>query len=338
MKPFQKKLSSCWSSAREGFTPSALHPPHYWGLPVSILRATLASTLFATLLLTPLGSLFQPVYGDGVRPNCETYRLIPNLYCIFPTLELGKLFSLIVLLLVIVGLAPRVTGILHYWVQYSFMDGIAISDGGDQIATVLTLLLIPLTLTDSRTNMWAQPRGKKKHLSLAIAAACLVGIKVQMSALYLQSSIEKISQAEWQIGNNLYYTFIGPFGLSGWVKQILQPLFDQSVIVAAMTWSVIAIELLIGIALVVKTNYRLWLFLLAVALHGGIAILMGLWSFALNMIAADLVFLVPFGSIWLSDRFSSKSYSSENENTETISSKEVWGNSTNSDRDNRVVA
>lgn len=291
-----KNLSGLKWIAIDKFNSSRESEPYYWTWPISVLRATLASTLLLTLLVTPQESLFQPLYGEGDKPNCAAYRAIPNLFCLAPSIAAGQVLGIIILVVVVAGFIPQVTALAHYWVTYSFMDGAAVVDGGDQLATVLTLLVIPIALTDRRLNMWTRRQPPVNGLFVAIAGAFIIGIKCQMSILYLQASIAKLAEAEWLIGNNLYYTSIGQFGFPATLNNLVKPLMHNELFVAFSTWSVIALELLLGMSCFIKTKYRPWLFFGAVVLHGMIALLIGLWSFSLNMIAADFILLVPLAS------------------------------------------
>ncbi|GAA4044089.1 hypothetical protein GCM10023063_33320 [Arthrobacter methylotrophus] len=132
----------------------------------------------------------------------------------------------------------------------------------------------------------------------------MIGIKIQVSIVYLQSCIEKTAQTEWATGNNLYYTASGVFGFSNPVRALLAPLLENEATVSLLTWSVLALEFVIAVTLLTPAVWRPFLFLSAALFHGGIAFLMGLWSFALAMIAADLILTLPLAGVAFSSGFS----------------------------------
>lgn len=218
-----------------------------------------------------------------------------NWFCLIGTEPWTKMLACAVLVFVMSGYIPKVTALLHYWISFSIFNGIAVPDGGDQITAVLTLLLIPLCITDPRLNHWSAatvvPNRSKWRRGWPLAA--VLGIKVQMSVLYLQSCIEKTSQTEWATGNNLYYTASGVFGLSNPVRDFLGPLLENAFGVSLLTWSVLVLEFALAITLLTPAQWRPYLLLLAALFHTGIGIFMGLWSFAIAMVAADLLLTLP---------------------------------------------
>jgi len=48
-----------------------------------------------------------------------------------------------------------ITGALHWYVAYSFINSATVIDGGDHIASILAFLLLPVTLTDTRKWHWS---------------------------------------------------------------------------------------------------------------------------------------------------------------------------------------
>ncbi|WAH98854.1 sporulation-delaying protein SdpB family protein [Arthrobacter sp. MMS18-M83] len=278
-----------------------------WSPAIGVLRSTLAFASFLTLSATPTASLFQPLWGIGLQPACKGINAL-NLFCAFGpnNLDLSKWVALGLLLLVMSGYFPQATSLMHYWISFSVFNGIAIPDGGDQITVVLTLLLIPICMTDPRRNHWsAAPNSTiSTGWRRGWAIAGLIGVKIQVSILYLQSCIEKTAQTEWATGNNLYYTASGVFGFSDPVRVLLAPLLEHEATVSFLTWSVLALEFALGVTLVTPVVWRPYLFLLAALFHAGIALLMGLWSFALAMIAADLILTLPLTSVAFSPGFS----------------------------------
>jgi len=69
-------------------------------------------------------------------------------------LVLMKWLAILVLLFVIIGYFQKIACLLHWWVSFSFLYSATIIDGGDQIASILTFLLIPICFLDNRKNHW----------------------------------------------------------------------------------------------------------------------------------------------------------------------------------------
>ncbi|MEF9479282.1 hypothetical protein OWR28_17450 [Chryseobacterium sp. 1B4] len=72
----------------------------------------------------------------------------------FNNLFIVKWLAIVILLITISGYFQKITCILHWWITFSFFHSSAIIDGGDQIGSILTLLLIPICLFDNRKNHW----------------------------------------------------------------------------------------------------------------------------------------------------------------------------------------
>lgn len=170
-------------------------------------------------------------------------------------------------------------------------------DGGDHATAVLTLLLVPVTLTDIRWH-WERTTKKlpheRKELARLLALSALIVARVQVAGIYFDASMAKLGVEEWKDGTALYYWLTEPnFGASSWLMPALIPLLTNGVTVALLTWGTILFEVVLFMALVMSK--RGWGVLLAfgVAFHVAIAVVQGLISFSIAMIAALLLYLRP---------------------------------------------
>ncbi|PZG39838.1 hypothetical protein C1I98_23110 [Spongiactinospora gelatinilytica] len=81
-----------------------------------------------------------------------------GLFCLVPpttgALTAAKPAAAVVLVWVAGGWRPRLSAIPHWWVCFSFSTSSNIIDGGDQVAAITSLLLIPICLTDGRRWHW----------------------------------------------------------------------------------------------------------------------------------------------------------------------------------------
>ena len=103
---------------------------------------------------------------------------------------------------------------------------------------------------------------------------------------------------EWQDGTAIYYLTMDPmFGTAGPFAVFFNWFAYQPVGVLAMTWGAIIIEMTIAILLIGPAKYRFGAFWLSLILHGLFIVMIGLWSFALVVIAAVLVATGPSVSL-----------------------------------------
>ncbi len=224
-----------------------------------------------------------------------------SLYCQVPEGELwiAKWIAIAILVVVASGWRPRITGILHWWVSWSYFSSSMMMEGGDQLTANLALLLIPITLTDDRTWHWEERTAVNvtawsEASKRMIARSTWVVIRVQVALVYLHSSIGKMGVEEWVNGTALYYWLTHPLtGAPGWRATIITPLLTNGVTVTLLTWGVIVYELFLFTALVMDKKW--WPFMLysAFAFHAGIAFFQGLVSFSIAMFGALVLYLRP---------------------------------------------
>jgi antimicrobial peptide system SdpB family protein len=209
------------------------------------------------------------------------------------------LITVAVLLLVISGWRPRITGVLHWWVSWSLMTGITLQDGGDQVAAVLTLLLIPITLTDPRRWHWLPgPRPAHDRATVGwgwvIARVARLLIMVQVAGIYLHACVAKLGVPEWADGTALWYWMRDQqFASPAWLSPVTDRLIESPIGVVALTFGTLVIEFLLAVALFVRPLYRRPILVAGLALHAGIMVTMGLVSFFCSMAGALILYLAP---------------------------------------------
>ncbi len=263
-----------------------------WSKSYGAGRSLLALSTMLTLIFTKSEALF----GAGFQPAAR--RLIP--FALFPSQnpEFARWSAVAILLIVASGWRPRVTALPHWWISASIFDGAIPVDGGDQIAAVLTLLLLPICLTDNRTWQWQRSDRNDSTIARITALSAVLAIRVQIAAVYLHAAIGKLSVEEWNDGTAAYYWLTDPYyGAADWLKPILIPLLAKSTVVNLMTWASIFIELLLFAALVMPK--KAWPVVLVVGLlfHGIIGIAMGLITFSITMAGALILYLCPFNRL-----------------------------------------
>ncbi|MFK7810327.1 MAG: hypothetical protein AB8F74_21160, partial [Saprospiraceae bacterium] len=139
---------------------SSLADNFNWTNTFGLGRTILAVGSIITILLNNPGMLVTPLGELVVRDANLWVSKLSIFYLLGEHLVLAKWISLIVLFAVAIGWRPRFTGIFHWWIAYSIATSCMVVDGGDQIAGVLTLILIPFCLADGRKWHWTHVEGK----------------------------------------------------------------------------------------------------------------------------------------------------------------------------------
>ncbi len=274
--------------------------PVPWTNLYGLARTLIAGGMAGTLLFSGTDTLFRPVVGTGDHPVCQGVSAA-GAFCLVPREQLGwvQWAAVAVLLVVACGWRPRFTGLPHAYVAFSVYTGIAIGDGGDQIASVLALLLVLPTLGDRRRWHWQPPvEGDAERTGWVLAGAgALVMVRLQMSFLYFQAAVAKLPHTEWADGSAMYYWGHSlNFGAPGWLQPLVHPLVSSPLGTALLTWVPLAIEITLAVALLLPQRVRWGLLAAGLGFHASIAVLMGLWSFALAMWGGVLLLCAPLGA------------------------------------------
>jgi antimicrobial peptide system SdpB family protein len=215
--------------------------------------------------------------------------------CGLENLLVAKVITVVVLLFVLSGYLPKVTGILHWWVSYSFFSTAPIIDGGDQITSLLTLLIVPITLLDPRVNHWDKLSSERRNEFANIFCNCIILlIQIQMCVVYFQAGVEKFKVNEWADGTAVYYWFNhNTFGTPDWLRKILNPLLIYPIIVSTLSWGAILLEIVLFGCIFMTRNRRMKLLLPGILFHFIIALVHGLISFFFAMSGGLILYLYP---------------------------------------------
>ncbi len=254
-------------------------------------RTLLAVATAGTIAFNQSTVLFTPVAGIYDVPRCNSGILKISVFCLASTrLGTARWLSVALLIVVASGWRPRVTAIPHAWVAYSLFSSSTIFDGGDQINLVLTILLLPVALLDRRPWHWrASYDGNSSPLVLLVAWSAIFMIRVQVAAVYFVSGISKLGQAEWANGTAMYYWLL----TFGGVPRSVVYFLSKPIFVLVMTWGSIALEVALAAGLVLPRKSWRPLLIIGIVFHLMIALVFDLWSFALAMIAALIIYLRP---------------------------------------------
>jgi antimicrobial peptide system SdpB family protein len=268
-----------------------------WTQVYGLARSILALGTFLTLLFNKNDVLFTKLtreVGDG-------YILLSriNFFYLFGFryLNISVWISIAFLSLVIIGWRPRITCLFHWWITSSFIESSRLLDGGDQIASIISLLLIPIALTDNRKWHWNYGNIENKApLLILFIWSVLFMIRFQVAFIYFNAGVEKLKIQEWKDGTSIYYWFTNDiYGTNDIFKGIIFYLTSNGLIVTLLTYGTLIFEIVLGMSFFMRRNSINWkiLFIFGIFFHLGIAVIFGLVSFFTTMASSLLLFLIP---------------------------------------------
>lgn len=265
-----------------------------WTNVYGVARSLLALSTLLTLLINDVHTFFRPAAGINSYPLCQKGDI--NLFCMVSAdnLEIARWIAIIILIIVVSGWRPQITGVLHWFIAYSFQNSAIGLDGGEQVCTVLTLLLLPITLTDKRKWHWSINEDVSNNVYIRlIALSAYVAIRIQVAIIYFHAGLAKLFKKEWIDGTAVYYYLEDTtFGLNAIQNELFHPVLSSAFVVIP-TWGTIILEFLLFSALFAPKKYWKPFLIGGFMLHFFIALMLGLISFSMIMFAALILFLRP---------------------------------------------
>ena len=203
------------------------------------------------------------------------------------------IFALLVFFCLMLGLFSRGAAVLGFLLAVSYAHRISPGAffGLDKVNCMLALYLMlgPCGARYSVDSIRRLKRGATAPVQPSTTANVAIRlIQLHVCIIYLFSGLAKLMGENWQAGTavwwavaNLEYQSIDMTWLAGW-----------PVLVALMTHATVFWELFYC-CLVWNRYTRPWVLWMAVGIHGGIALFMGMTTFGLGMLYANLSFLSP---------------------------------------------
>lgn len=183
-------------------------------------------------------------------------------------------------------------GVIHFWIGYSIQNSFTSIDGGEQVTAVILFWLMLFSLFDNRINHWHHSKSESKTGD-AVGWAILLIVKLQISYLYLNSTVTKLKNKEWIDGTAVYYYLNDSlYGLSNWLYDILS-IFIETPVIALVTWSTLIIQLTLAGSIFANQDFKNFIFIIALLMHEIFALFMGLVSFSLIMLSVLIIYLKP---------------------------------------------
>jgi len=250
-------------------------------------RLFLALSLLTLFILDFENSVFNKLtfYLPNATKNFNLFLLLG-----YENLFYSKLFSIIILTMVVLNILPKIISIFHWWVSFSFFHSAYLVEGGDQISMIITFLLIPICFYNIQYN---------KSLSFSSNFPYIVNIIelliiFQISSLYFHAFIGKLAVKEWTDGTACFYWLTNEtFGLPNSIISFIKPVLHNRFIILILTWGTLLIELVLALGFLFKQEIKNYIFVIGVVFHFLIWIFHGLGNFMLAMDAALILYLLP---------------------------------------------
>lgn len=256
-----------------------------WPRGFALARSLVALGTAVTFLATPMSTLFYQSenFPEGTVCSSSIVNTIAIFCRINPSYyNILKPVLIAILLIIIIGFAPRFLGILHWYITFSFVNASPVPDGGDHLALVITTLILPASLFDSRRWAWRSEPQLPASWWIIAGTTQLAGI-LQVMFVYLYSSIAKFGVTEWADGTALWYwSRQSIFGFPDHLRIVTDEIFSVGLAVASLTYSVLLLELFLGMSILMTWRWKALAFILGVVFHLCIALFLGLVSFALS--------------------------------------------------------
>jgi len=268
---------------------------------LGLSRSVIAIGTLLTLLTNSSSILIQKTdKGEYLNPLINPITDINkfNFFLLFGVgqFDLMRYLAIFFLLVVISGAFIKITSILHWWISISFFLSSSVIDGGDQIASILSLLLIPICLTDERKNHWdnTKPYSKPKNI-IGIVAVYL--IRLQIAIIYFHAAVGKFDISEWRDGTAVYYWFNHSFfGMPEYIANPMNYMMSNKWAVSILTYSVLIGEITLFLCLTASKKVRKLIFPFAVLFHFLIIIYHGIFSFFFSIVGGLIIYLIPINS------------------------------------------
>lgn len=260
------------------------------GTEVAVGRTLLALAELSVIVLTPDRALFALTGEQPGGARCSGTRAL-SLWCVGGGSGEGaflvrRILAVAVLAVVASGYRPRWTCIPHWYVTFSLGASMTLANGGEGVARIATLLLIPICLGDRRRWQWTAPVPPLDPTWRGSAYAAHLTLRVQVVLVYGHAALSKLVVPEWRDGTAVHYVVRDAYyGVPDGLGRLLDPALGSYWFIALATWGTILAEVTIAASALAPSKARRVGLGVAVALHAGIIVFMGLFSFGLVMIA-----------------------------------------------------
>lgn len=267
------------------------------------------------ILVTNLGTRYAvwgpgSAWADGIRESSSWGGLNQLWATSNPVLfTLQYLVLMGIAVAVIIGWRTRAATVLLLIGMTALVErNPMVGDQGDNIARIGLIFLAVTTASEHwsfdarrrrralagdvrlslRQRWWAGLPVLPGWAGAAVHNLALMALALQVFVLYLASALYKAHGDLWQLGTALYYPLsLHEYGVMPWANELLT---SNGLILTAATYFAVFVQLFFAPALLHPYTRRVAV-LAVIAMHVGIAVLMGLPWFSLSMIAFDGIFV-----------------------------------------------
>ncbi|WP_338930398.1 HTTM domain-containing protein [Streptomyces netropsis] len=198
-------------------------------------------------------------------------------------------------LAMMLGIGGRVGLALNWAFLWSiYQRQIVIIDGGENLAYVVIPLLMLTRCYDRFSFSTGTARRLAQHLPGSIKAVAaplhnlgVVAVATQICLVYVVSGLYKVQGQSWQDGTALFYVLRVPEFTWPGVSELV---YGNDLLVYLGTYATVLFLVYFPLGALIPA-LRPWAAVASIGFHLSIALLMGLTSFALTMVACDLIFL-----------------------------------------------
>lgn len=259
---------------------------------IPIGRAIIALGQLIFLLFTSQEIRFADAISQTHGARCHGWSQA-SVYCLVGSENVMLADAVVVLglILVISGLYPRWTGLLHLYLTYAISTTHTVSDGGKSALLVMVAVLALVSLSDERRHAYttdldadciAKPMGR-------ISQTAILFGRLFLCLLYAAAAIGGLWTHDASSEQSAPNTFFGD-----WFQILGTPWsFAHHWPLALAVWVPVALEILIAINILGTANMRRAAFTFVVILHAGTALSSGLLGFGLIMIGCCLAVITP---------------------------------------------
>lgn len=265
---------------------------------VSLIRVLAGAMILYTHLVWTLGleDFFGPngwLAQDAVRSYQNSHYTWSYLWLFQSSAALWTVhvIALAIMACFMIGLFTRVTSVLTYLIAVSYVNRVpGALFGLDQINVMLAMYLM-LGPSGARYSVdsWLANRGRAGGVEPSVTANISMRlIQLHMCVIYFFAGISKLQGPAWWDGSAMW----GAVGNLEYQSYDMTWLARWPLLVAAMTHITVLWELSYS-ALVWPRLTRPVVLFIAVPLHLGIALFLGMPTFGTIMIVANMAFISP---------------------------------------------
>jgi hypothetical protein len=162
--------------------------PQPWRPQLAVARSLLYLQAGLSLVIAPSWAIFTASAGDDRQVHCDGLAGITML-CSISGVPPNIVTHIAGVLLIVfaTGILPALTALPATWILVSVSLSGTIIDGGDQLAAILGLFLLPISLLDWRFSTWSRSLPKAAEWSAGVLTGNVSWwlMRAQIVAVYL---------------------------------------------------------------------------------------------------------------------------------------------------------